>query len=262
MANEITLGFTFGIDNGGLSDSVNQNVRVTQTTLGKSEDVTTVAVLSGSQVVQGTVWKPSAKLATIAALPTCTYANGTAGLGATLTGDSFGAAAAVDGVSPSLNDYVLVKNQVAGLQNGLYKLTTVGDGGAAFVYTRVTAMDTTLEFVGAVIYVEAGGTLAATTWNCTNASAPTLGSTSITFGQSSAGTLLDFGSVSSPGYIFMKNLDASNYIQYGPSVNGVMQLGNKLKAGEMAVFRLDTTTTLRAIANTGAVKLWWKLYAD
>ena len=66
--------------------------------------------------------------ATIAILPnTPVYNNGTAGVGATLTRTGNGTLT-VDGTVVALNDRVLVKNQAAPAQNGVYLATAAGDG--------------------------------------------------------------------------------------------------------------------------------------
>lgn len=90
---------------------------------------------------EGILPKEAVRLATTAALPACTYNNGTGGVGATLTGNSNGALSSQDGVSPSADDDILVKNQVAALQNGIYTLTVLGDGSNPFVLTRRTDFD-------------------------------------------------------------------------------------------------------------------------
>ena len=81
-------------------------------------------------------WKDSVDFATTAALPAVTYDNGTSGVGATLTADANGAFPTTDGVTPALNDFVLVKDQAAGLQNGIYEITALGDGSNPFILTR------------------------------------------------------------------------------------------------------------------------------
>ena len=151
-------------------------------------------------LIQGLVTKPNATVATTAALPTVTYANGTAGLGATLTATAVGVLT-IDGHAVLINEFVLVKNQAAGLQNGLYKCTTEGTAGVAFVLTRDVDMDTTLEFSGGYIYVQQGTTLGATGWTCTNSTAPTVGTTAITFSQfNGAGTLVSGNGITVTGY--------------------------------------------------------------
>src|SRR6266478_5289251 len=72
----------------------------------------------------------------VSALPASTYNNGTAGVGATLTASSNGAFPAVDGYTAALNDALAVNGQATASQNGLYTLTTVGDGSNPWVLTR------------------------------------------------------------------------------------------------------------------------------
>ena len=70
-----------------------------------------------------------------------TYNNGSSGVGATLTNAGSNAAIELDGVALSLNDRVLVANQTNQAHNGVYKVTTVGDGSTAWVLTRTTDTD-------------------------------------------------------------------------------------------------------------------------
>ena len=71
-----------------------------------------------------------------------TYNNGSSGVGATLTNAGTNAALVIDSVSMVLNDRVLVANQTDQTQNGVYTVTTVGDGSTAWVLTRSTDTDT------------------------------------------------------------------------------------------------------------------------
>ena len=73
---------------------------------------------------------------------TATYNNGSSGVGATLTNAGTNAALVLDNVSMVLNDRVLVANQTDQTQNGVYTVTTVGDGSTAWVLTRSTDTDT------------------------------------------------------------------------------------------------------------------------
>jgi hypothetical protein len=68
-------------------------------------------------------WKQPARAKTAAALAANTYANGTSGVGATLTGNANGALAAVDGVTLAANERVLVDQESAGSHNGIYVVT-------------------------------------------------------------------------------------------------------------------------------------------
>lgn len=89
----------------------------------------------------------SCDYATQAALPnTPTYANGTAGVGATITAGA-NSTLTVDGVVQAAGARILVKNQVGQANNmgynanGIYELTTVGSGAAPWVLTRVREAD-------------------------------------------------------------------------------------------------------------------------
>ena len=79
-----------------------------------------------------------------------TYANGTAGVGATLTKASNGAIGAIDGVTVAVGNRVLVKSQTDAKQNGIYTITTVGDAGTPWVITRATDADNSL--TGEMLY--------------------------------------------------------------------------------------------------------------
>ena len=112
---------------------VSSNAGTTSTSLATRGYVDTVA--------SGMNWHAAADYSTAAALPACTYANGTAGVGATLTGDSNGRLT-VDGSAQTTGKSILVKNQVDGKQNGIYYITAQGiDGSAPFVLTRRSDSD-------------------------------------------------------------------------------------------------------------------------
>jgi hypothetical protein len=104
---------------------------------------------------QGLNPKPASNAATTAAL-TATYANGAAGIGATLTNAGALVALAVDSYTASVNDVILVKNQAASLQNGLYVVTAIGSGAVPWVLTRSTFMDAPTEFKGGFSFVISG----------------------------------------------------------------------------------------------------------
>ena len=106
-------------------------------------------------------WKESVRACTAAALPAVTYANGTLGVGATLTADANGVLPAQDGVTMIAGDRILVDSQAAPLQNGIYTVTSVGAAGAPFVLTRATDADELSEVSGGMaVPVEEGTTCA------------------------------------------------------------------------------------------------------
>ena len=117
-------------------------------------------------VAQGLNIKASVYVATYAALPAYTYNNGTAGVGATITANANGALV-VDGQTIStVGTRVLVKNETAGNApyNGIYTLTTIGDGSTPFVLTRSLDMNVAAEFDGAFTFVSVGTHNADTGW--------------------------------------------------------------------------------------------------
>lgn len=74
----------------------------------------------------------------------------------TLTASGNGAIS-IDGISLNLNDRVLVKDQTDQTQNGIYSVTTLGDGSTAYVLTRAVDFDTSAEVsAGAFSFTEAG----------------------------------------------------------------------------------------------------------
>lgn len=133
-------------------------------------------------VSAGLTPKLAVKVATTAVLPAGTYANGTAGVGATFTVTATGTLT-VDGHVVILNERVLVKNQASGLQNGVYLCTTAGAGGVSAVLTRATDSDTGAALLGAVYEITAGSTNINTFYDCSNSSAPSIGTDAITFAQ-------------------------------------------------------------------------------
>jgi hypothetical protein len=139
-------------------------------------------------VAQGLDAKASVVNASTVAF-TATYANGTAGVGATLTNAGTLAAFSADGVTNSVGDRVLIKSQGTSAQNGIYTVTTAGSGSVAWVLTRATDMDTWAEVPNSFVFVESGSTQADTGWVCTSNAGGTMGTTAITWVQfSGAGT--------------------------------------------------------------------------
>lgn len=143
--------------------------------------------------VQGLDQKPAAQVATITTLPANTYANGVVGVGATLTANANGVLT-IDGYAVALNDRVLVKNEAAPANNGLYVLTTLGTAGVPYVLTRDTQMDQANEFGGAFIPVEnKGSTTANTLWLANVAETIVVGTTAVSFTQLNAATAVTAG---------------------------------------------------------------------
>lgn len=112
---------------------------------------------------------------------TASYSNGASGVGATLTNTGALAAFAVDGYSASLNDRILIKNQTTTQNNGIYTVTTLGSGAAAWILTRATDYDSPSQILpGTLIPVENGTVNGSSTWIETQ-TIVTIGTTPILF---------------------------------------------------------------------------------
>lgn len=161
-----------------------------------------------------------------------TYSNGTAGVGATLINAGANAAFATDGVSPSINARILVRLQTAQEENGIYVLSTVGDGSTPWVLTRATDFDTAAEMSGGdFTFVDNGTTLANTGWVSVD-DVNTVGTDPVVFQQfSGAGTY-----TASDGVLLT-----------GTNFTGVVVASGGLSVGASG-FQLDTTIAVRKYA--------------
>ena len=123
---------------------------------------------------------------------TATYSNGTSGVGATLTNSGTQAAITIDSRVLVVGERVLVKDQTTALQNGFYRVTTVGTASTNWVLTRTVDADEASEITpGAFTFVEEGTVGANNGYVCTNVGAITVGTTAITFVQfSGAGSVI------------------------------------------------------------------------
>lgn len=69
------------------------------------------------------------------------------------------------------------------------------------------------------------------------------------------------GDVSTLGWLYLKNLDSTNYVTYGPK-DTTMKAFGRLEPGEFAMLRLEPGITIRWKADTAAVKVLTKIYED
>jgi hypothetical protein len=119
-----------------------------------------------SAAVAGLSWKQAVRAATT---------------GAGTLATSFENGDTIDGVTLATGDRILIKNQSAGAENGIY---VVAASGAP---SRATDADSGAEMVNASVYVSEGTVNADTQWTCTANATITLGSTSLVFSQLSTG---------------------------------------------------------------------------
>ena len=135
--------------------------------------------------------KDSVRVTTTANL-TGTYANGSSGVGATLTNSGTQAALTIDSIVLATGDRVLVKDQTTALQNGFYVVTNTGSASTNWVLTRSLDADQNTEITpGAFTFVEEGTVGNDNGYVCTNVGTITIGTTSISFVQfSGAGSVI------------------------------------------------------------------------
>jgi len=102
---------------------------------------------------QGLDFKDSVVVATTAAL-SATYSSSEL----TLTNSGSNAAFALDGVTLTANERVLVKDQSDAKQNGIYAVTTVGDASTAWVLTRASDFNSDAEITAGAYVLTTEGT--------------------------------------------------------------------------------------------------------
>jgi len=208
------------------------------------------------QVAQGLDTKPSTRVATTADL-SATYSNGTAGVGATLTAGSNGAIS-IDGVSLSLNDRVLVKDQSTAAENGIYRVSTVGDGSTAFVLTRATPEDQPAELTGgSFVFVEEGTANGDNGYVFTHTGAPTFGTTSLDVAQfSGAGQITAGAALSKTGNQLDVEVDDSS-IEVNSDALRVKALGitNAMLAGSIDGAKIENFVFTDEGSTQGAVQI-------
>ena len=192
------------------------------------------------QVAQGLDTKPSCRLATTADL-SVTYNNGTLGVGATLTATSNGALS-VDSVTPSVADRILVKDQTTAAENGIYVVTTIGDGSTAFVLTRATPEDQPSELTGgSFVFVEEGTIGSNNGYTFTHTGAPTFGTTALDVSQFyGAGQITAVDALSKYGNTIDVEVDDSSVEVSGDALR-VKALGitNAMLTGSIASDKLS-----------------------
>ena len=180
----------------GLTIATSQNIDVNFNVIDNLADPTDAAHAATKSYVdsisQGLSVKLTSKAATTANL-SATYDNGADGVGATLT-SSATEALVIDDVTLVSGERVVVKNQTNGFENGIYSLTTVGDGSTAWVLTRATDCDDASKISSAFTFVSAGTQYENIGFTMNTSGTISVGTTNLVFtefsaaGQVTAGT--------------------------------------------------------------------------
>jgi len=79
-----------------------------------------------------------------------------------------------------------------------------------------------------------------------------------------AAEVVDIGDIAVNGVLYLRNLDETNYVVFGPADTAgtsIEEFG-KLKPGEFSFLRMAPSVVLWAIADTGECKLDVRLYED
>jgi len=180
---------------------------------------------------------------------TATYANGALGVGATLTNAGAQAALTLDGVTLAVSDRVLIKNQAAPAQNGIYTVTTVGTASTNWVLTRATDYDQAAEIIQyGVVLVNQGTISAGLLYQETGAGPWTIGTTAITFALYAAGSgsSVNIGTANQTAYYATAGSVVSGV---GPGSTGQLYQSNG--SGSAPAF---TTATYPSVATgTGTI---------
>jgi hypothetical protein len=187
------------------------------TSVAMTSGTITTAPTSGNDIVNKTYadaiasgihFHEAVELATTAALPANTYNNGTGGVGATLTANANGALS-VDSTLTVVGNRILVKNEAAGANNGVYVVTQVGSAGTPYILTRATDFDSVGAGVdqideGDFFLVTSGTANVNTAWVQQTPPPITIGTTAIVFQQFSAPITYSPGTGlnESPAYTF------------------------------------------------------------
>lgn len=246
-------GVTAGIQ-GQLDSKVDDSQLDTDETLSANSDALIASQKAVKafveQTAKGLPPRASCRAATTGVLPACTYANGSSGVGATLTGNSNGALPAQDGVTLVVGDRLLVKDESSALRNGLYKVTATGGGAAVFVLTRVLDADSQSDLLpGISTFISEGTDNGNNGFALTTDATIVVGTTALTFTQvSGTGQITAGNALTKTGNVLDVAVDNSTIEVSGDAL--------RVKDAGITLAKLATMATAsllgRNTAGTGA----------
>lgn len=177
-----------GFDSSGNIDVMvtdSENVALCQSFATSSAGWASVAMNAAS----GFKMKNSVRASTASALPSCVYNNGS------LTAVANGALVIDSVINLTTNDRVLIKDQAAQLQNGIYTVGWPGSPISPFTLNRATDMDSWSEVPAAMVVVEEGTINSDKIFLCTSNSGGVMGTAAITFADISLSITPQDGSI-------------------------------------------------------------------
>jgi hypothetical protein len=136
----------------------------------------------------------------------------------------------LDGISAVAGSRVLVKNQTAAAENGIYI-------SAAGAWARSTDTNDWTELLSAIVFVESGTTLAGSAWYCTAQPGGTIGTTAINWSNFSVASVYTAGT----------GLTLSSY-QF--SITPVGTAGTYGSASQVPVFVTNASGQITSVTNT------------
>ena len=170
-----------------------------------------------------------------------TYNNGTSGVGATLTNAGANGALVIDGVTLGQTTTVLVAGQTTQTQNGIYIVTTAGNGLTPWVLTRASYYDTSSEITsGDFVVVREGTDNHGTVFvNTTDPGTVVIGTTNIQF------TLYQTPAQDLSGYV-LKTTTVNGHALSGDVTvtKSDVGLGNVTNDAQLTAAQLSTDGTM------------------
>lgn len=183
-------------------------------------------------------------VASTGALPTYTAANGTLGVGGTLTANANGAFPTVDGYTLVANDpikgLIYVRHGASAIDNGVYMLTTQGSGGAAWVLTRYTLLDQAAELPGSKLRVVTSGS----EFQYTALATPVMGTTHIFYKEIGTRIGPQYGVRYQSDFGFVQSISVAT----GVNIPGT-DLAGFAAAGGTLTTNVTNTATQRGVFN-------------
>ena len=259
--------------NGSGAVNVNSSKIINVSDPTNDSDAATKAYVDAS--VSGLDVKESVRIGTTAALDTVTYSQSAGTLTRSGNGSINSSAGLGQSVTLVANDRVLVKDQAEARQNGIYVVTTVGDGSNAFVLTRASDANVASEITGGTFTFVEEGSNADNGYVFTHDGTPTLNNatlsnnTELTVSQfSGAGQIVAGEGLTKSGntinVVGGTTIDAdanSIHVNSSGTANQILlssgTVGNEATYGALPLANTNSVTGTLAIGNggTGATSL-------